>query len=495
MIKRVNKLVLGISLLFSQNKKILVISITAGCGMGKEAEIKKSFEKTLSMYPIKNLEDLYDKEGYRDDQFDKNDKGTWIVNSQMATQNKGEALKVKGMVLYMNRNTKTTKGYYYVNAIKNDKDGRPQENEKRYPVKMVDNKIIPTKEIKDKNIKKEIENFKFFVQYGNFKDLSKYKDGDISYNPEVPSYSAKYQLTNDDYNVKQLRKRYDIPTNKAPKLLLKGTGNLKGSSVGYKDIEFTFVEKKGENIYFISFLILVISITAGCSMGKEAEIKKSFEKTLSMYPIKNLEDLYDKEGYRDDQFDKNDKGTWIVNSQMATQNKGEALKIKGMVLYMNRNTKTTKGYYYVNAIKKDGDGRPQDNKIEYPVKMVDNKIIPTKGIKDENIKKEIENFKFFAQYGSFKDLSKYKDGDISYNPEVPSYSAKYQLTNDDYNVKQLRKRYKIPTNKAPKLLLKGSGDLKGSSVGYKDIEFTFVEKKGENTFFTDSLHLEPSEDK
>ncbi|WP_230852049.1 Csa1 family protein, partial [Staphylococcus aureus] len=34
------------------------------------------------------------------------------------------------------------------------------------------------------------------------------------------------------------------------------------------------------------------------SMGKEAEIKKSFEKTLSMYQIKNLEDLYDKEGYR-----------------------------------------------------------------------------------------------------------------------------------------------------------------------------------------------------
>ncbi len=43
MIKRVNKLVLGISLLF------LVISITAGCGMGKEAEIKKSFEKTLTI--------------------------------------------------------------------------------------------------------------------------------------------------------------------------------------------------------------------------------------------------------------------------------------------------------------------------------------------------------------------------------------------------------------------------------------------------------------
>ncbi|MFV0061582.1 tandem-type lipoprotein [Staphylococcus aureus] len=245
----------------------------------------------------------------------------------------------------------------------------------------------------------------------------------------------------------------------------------------------------------IIFLFLVISITAGCGMGKEAEIKKSFEKTLSMYPIKNLEDLYDKEGYRDDQFDKNDKGTWIVNSQMAIQNKGEALKIKGMLLKIDRNTRSAKGFYYTNEIKTEKYEVAQDNKIEYPVKMVDNKIIPTKEIKDEKIKKEIENFKFFAQYGSFKDLSKYKDGDISYNPEVPSYSAKYQLTNDDYNVKQLRKRYDIPTNKAPKLLLKGSGDLKGSSVGYKDIEFTFVEKKGENTFFTDSLHLEPSEDK
>ncbi|HAR7019950.1 TPA: tandem-type lipoprotein [Staphylococcus aureus] len=220
-------------------------------------------------------------------------------------------------------------------------------------------------------------------------------------------------------------------------------------------------------VLYISFLILVISIVAGCGTGKEAEIKKSFEKTLSMYPIKNLEDLYDKEGYRDDEFDKNDKGTWAISSEMAIQKKGEALNIKGMVLKLNRNTRSAKGFYYVNAIKKDENGRPQDKQIEYPVKMIDNKIIPTKDIKDEKIKKEIKNFKFFAQYGNFKDLSKYKDGNISYNPEAPIYSAKYQLTNDDYNVKQLRKRYDIPTNKAPKLLLKGSGNLDGSSVGYK----------------------------
>ncbi|MBE2155334.1 tandem-type lipoprotein, partial [Staphylococcus argenteus] len=184
MMKRLNKLVLGISFLF------LVISITAGCGIGKEAEVKKSFEKTLSMYPIKNLEDLYDKEGYRDDEFDKNDKGTWIINSQMATQNKGEALKINGMLLKINRNTRSAKGFYYTNEIKTEKYEVAQDNQKKYPVKMVDNKIIPTKDIKDEKIKKEIENFKFFAQYGNFKDLKKYKDGDISYNPEVPSYSA-----------------------------------------------------------------------------------------------------------------------------------------------------------------------------------------------------------------------------------------------------------------------------------------------------------------
>ncbi len=42
--------------------------------------------------------------------------------------------------------------------------------------------------------------------------------------------------------------------------------------------------------------------------SKEDQIKKSFAKTLDMYPIKNLEDLYDKEGYRDGEFEKGDEG-------------------------------------------------------------------------------------------------------------------------------------------------------------------------------------------
>ncbi|WP_423830502.1 tandem-type lipoprotein [Staphylococcus epidermidis] len=228
--------------------------------------------------------------------------------------------------------------------------------------------------------------------------------------------------------------------------------------------------------------------------SKETEIKQNFNKMLNVYPIKNLEDLYDKEGFRDEEFDKNDKGTWIVHSKMVIEPKGKNMESRGMVLFINRNTRTSKGHFIVNEIEKDREGRPINDEKKYPVKMEHNKIIPTKPIPNDKLKKEIENFKFFVQYANFKDINDYKNGDISYNPNVPSYSAKYQLSNNEYNVKQLRKRYDIPTKKAPKLLLKGDGDLKGSSVGSKNLEFTFVENKEENIFFTDAVQFTPSED-
>ncbi|WP_218084474.1 tandem-type lipoprotein [Staphylococcus epidermidis] len=248
----------------------------------------------------------------------------------------------------------------------------------------------------------------------------------------------------------------------------------------------------------VSFIIITIFI-GGCGFmnkddSKEAEIKQNFNKMLNVYPTKNLEDFYDKEGFRDEEFDKKDKGTWIVHSKMVIEPKGKNMESRGMVLFINRNTRTSKGHFIVNEIEKDREGRPINNKKKYPVKMKHNKIIPTKPISNDKLKKEIENFKFFVQYGNFKNLKDYKDGEISYNPNVPSYSAQYQLSNNDYNVQQLRKRNDIPTKKAPKLLLKGDGDLKGSSVGSKNLEFTFVENKEENIYFTDSVLFSPSED-
>ncbi|OHP72982.1 tandem-type lipoprotein, partial [Staphylococcus sp. HMSC062D12] len=195
---------------------LLLIFCISGCGssqkentktesskkeLSREAQIKQSFNKTLKLYPTKNLDDFYDKEGFRDQEFDKGDKGTWIISSEMTIQHKDESLKSRGMTLYVNRNTRTTKGNFIVREITEDSKGYTHSKDKKYPVKMEHNKIIPTKPIHDDKLKKEIENFKFFVQYGKFKDLNDYKGGDISYNPNVPSYSAKYQLSNDDYNV------------------------------------------------------------------------------------------------------------------------------------------------------------------------------------------------------------------------------------------------------------------------------------------------------
>ncbi|MCS4814066.1 tandem-type lipoprotein [Staphylococcus aureus] len=247
----------------------------------------------------------------------------------------------------------------------------------------------------------------------------------------------------------------------------------------------------------ICLVLLIILIVGYVIMTKinsrSAQIKDTFNQTLKLYPTKNLEDFYDKEGFRDQEFEKGDKGNWIVDSEMVIELKDKKMKSRSMVLYINRNTRTTKGNFIVRELWEDSKGYAQSKDTKYPVKMEHNRIIPTKPIADDKLRKEIENFKFFVQYGDFKDINDYKDGDISYNPNVPSYSAKYQLKNDDYNVKQLRKRYNIPTNKAPKLLLKGDGDLKGSSIGSKNLEFTFVENKEENIYFSDSINFKPTE--
>ncbi|CAC7774480.1 lipoprotein [Staphylococcus aureus] len=247
----------------------------------------------------------------------------------------------------------------------------------------------------------------------------------------------------------------------------------------------------------ICLVLLIILIVGYVIMTKinsrSAQIKDTFNQTLKLYPTKNLEDFYDKEGFRDQEFKKGDKGNWIVDSEMVIELKDKKMESRSMVLYINRNTRTTKGNFIVRELWEDSKGYAQSKDTKYPVKMEHNRIIPTKPIADDKLRKEIENFKFFVQYGDFKDINDYKDGDISYNPNVPSYSAKYQLKNDDYNVKQLRKRYNIPTNKAPKLLLKGDGDLKGSSIGSKNLEFTFVENKEENIYFSDSINFKPTE--
>ncbi len=245
---------------------LILIVVIAGCGKGnetkedsKEEQIKKSFAKTLDMYPIKNLEDLYDKEGYRDGEFEKGDKGTWVLYSAMVSQPKGESLKSRGMILKLDRNKRTAKGSYIIRELKEDKNHDVQKNEKKYPVKLVNNRIVLIKDVKDKKLKNEIESFELFSQYGNFNHFDRNEITNISYNPNAPNYSAEYKMKKNDRNIQQLKKRFNLKTSKTPKLLFKGSGDIKGSSVGYKEIEIIFSRSKEESIYYVDSVEFVPS--------------------------------------------------------------------------------------------------------------------------------------------------------------------------------------------------------------------------------------------
>ncbi|HEI6443893.1 TPA: tandem-type lipoprotein [Staphylococcus aureus] len=249
---------------------------------------------------------------------------------------------------------------------------------------------------------------------------------------------------------------------------------------------------------YISVMILIFAI-AGCGKGnetkedsKEIQIKKSFAKTLDMYPIKNLEDLYDKEGYRDGEFKKGDKGKWTIYTDFAKSNKPGVLDNEGMILNLDRNTRTAKGYYFVDTIYDNHENSYSKN---YRVEMKNNKIILLDKVEDQKLKERIENFKFFGQYADFKDLKNYKNGRISSNENVPYYEAEYKRNNSDGNVKKLREKYPITTKQSPILKLHIDGDIKGSSVGYKQIEYTFSKEKDDETFMSDFLNFGPSHSK
>ncbi|SBD92688.1 tandem lipoprotein [Staphylococcus aureus] len=113
-------------------------------------------------------------------------------------------------------------------------------------------------------------------------------------------------------------------------------------------------------------------------------------------------------------------------------------------------------------------------------------------MEDQKLKERIENFKFFGQYADFKSLKSYNNGDVSINSNVPSYDAKFKMSNKDENVKQLRSRYNIPTEKAPILKMHIDGDLKGSSVGYKKLEIDFSKEENSELSVVDSLNFQPA---
>ncbi|MHC5216650.1 tandem-type lipoprotein [Enterococcus sp. LJL128] len=226
---------------------LFIMTSLGGCEVKNKEEVEQGFENVLAMYPTKNLMDFYDMEGYRDEEFEEEDKGTWVLNSSMSiSQSEDDPLVSEGIVLRLNRNTRTAEGHYYQTWIPDDLSKSTEK--KQYPVTYDEQGFHLTEEVTDSALKEKILNFKFFVQYGKFDKLNEYKNLRKMYNPEVPMYELEYQLTNQDTNVKQLRERYDIPTNQAPTIVLSGRGALEGSSIGSKELTFQF--EKNPPIFF-----------------------------------------------------------------------------------------------------------------------------------------------------------------------------------------------------------------------------------------------------
>ena len=61
-------------------------------------------------------------------------------------------------------------------------------------------------------------------------------------------------------------------------------------------------------------------------------------------------------------------------------------------------------------------------------------------------------------------MENYNNGDVSINGNVPSCDVEFKMSNKDENVKQLRSRYNIPTEKITNVKMHIDGDLKGSSM-------------------------------
>lgn len=211
----------------------------------KQKEISKgvleSFEEVLSYYPTSNIEDLIDKE-----------KGKQLIIRTDVSKEKdtkdSTPLISSGMVLYINTSTGKGHGYYSIEKYYNDPEKK--EEDKKYLV-AYDKGIHLKNSTGNQELDKKIENFKFLFQYADFGDLSKKKLVSAEYNPEVPIFSAEYQLSNGDSLVKKLRKDCDFGQDEAPVLVLNGRGNYEGPEINnfdYRHIDIYFSKKPTNSI-------------------------------------------------------------------------------------------------------------------------------------------------------------------------------------------------------------------------------------------------------
>ncbi|PTH59205.1 tandem-type lipoprotein [Staphylococcus agnetis] len=228
--------------------------------------------------------------------------------------------------------------------------------------------------------------------------------------------------------------------------------------------------------FYISICLCILTLmTSGCSMSTREKIESGLKEPLSVYPTKNLEDFYDKEGYRDSNFSKDDKGIWMLISVLSKRNEEGKIKREGVKLYIDRNTRTSEGYNYVDN---EGEDTRNNYKKEYPIVMKNNQLFLKDNDVHEDIKRKVKHFKFFVQFGNLSDLDRYKEKDASYNSSAPNYLISYHLNQNDDNLKEIQKLYSIEAGKNPELKIYGDGDFKSDTFKSNTVNYKLNGKVG-----------------
>ncbi|MDP4449310.1 tandem-type lipoprotein [Staphylococcus hyicus] len=247
--------------------------------------------------------------------------------------------------------------------------------------------------------------------------------------------------------------------------------------------------KLAKHLLIILGLMVSMSLLSSCGMSTREKIESGLKEPLSVYPTKNLEDFYDKEGYRDSNFSKDDKGIWMLISVLSKRNEEGKIKREGVKLYIDRNTRTSEGYYYVDISSKDGR---KNYRKEYPLKMIDNHLILKDKNVDEDIKRKVKDFKFFVQFGNLSDLARYKEKDASYNSLAPNYLISYDLNQNDANLKEIQELYGIEAGENPVLKIYGDGDFKSDVIDTNTVNYKLNGKVGR--FYNSSVSYKPKRD-
>ncbi|MGV2928235.1 tandem-type lipoprotein [Macrococcus capreoli] len=242
---------------------------------------------------------------------------------------------------------------------------------------------------------------------------------------------------------------------------------------------------------------LLVMLISGCSSDTnqkekgegniEKKVEQHFEKHLSVYPTKNIEDFYDKEGFRDDQFEKNDKGMWVLISDLTNEPPdNNALQVEGVVLYMYRNKKEVSGFYHIDEFKDN----PGHNRKKYSIKILNNKLVLSEPAPSE-IRKKVEKFRYLVQDEKIGSLSKFERVNTHYNGNVPSYNSEYKLEKLHPINKWIQKQYNI-NPKAARLNLDGMGDLDGNSIGFVRFNVNYNNPDAPMLRFRESVSYQPT---